>query len=159
MKPGSPCLHGATVTNPLTRVSNKGMSTDMTEDELADRVRAASGGDKEAARAVLEAIQDDVYGLALRMLGHPVDAEDAAQEILLIVLTNLGSFRGESAFRPGCGGWRRITSPASEKGAARRSRSKRWTIACAPDFVTSERPPRPGERALARSSAFVAPRR
>jgi RNA polymerase sigma factor (sigma-70 family) len=33
------------------------------------------------------------------MLGHPADAEDAAQEILVIVLTHLGSFRGESAFR------------------------------------------------------------
>jgi RNA polymerase sigma factor (sigma-70 family) len=75
------------------------MSTDMTQDELADRVQAASGGDKEAAQAVLEAIRDDVYELALRMLGHPADAEDAAQEILVIVLTHLSSFRGESAFR------------------------------------------------------------
>src|SRR5258708_24462471 len=31
------------------------------------------------------------------MRGHPADAEDAAQEILIIVLTHLGSFRGESA--------------------------------------------------------------
>lgn len=33
------------------------------------------------------------------MLGHPADAEDAAQEIFVIVLTHLSSFRGESAFR------------------------------------------------------------
>lgn len=31
------------------------------------------------------------------MLGHPADAEDAAQEILVVVLTHLGSFRRESA--------------------------------------------------------------
>ena len=49
-------------------------------------------------RAVVEAVQDPVYRLALRMLGHPADAEDAAQEILVIVVTHLGSFRGESAF-------------------------------------------------------------
>ena len=66
---------------------------------LAEQVRAASAGDKAAARNVLEAIRDDVYELSLRMLGHPADAEDAAQEILVIVLTHLSSFRGESAFR------------------------------------------------------------
>ena len=32
------------------------------------------------------------------MLRHPQDAEDATQEILVRVLTNLGSFRGEAAF-------------------------------------------------------------
>jgi RNA polymerase sigma factor (sigma-70 family) len=66
--------------------------------DLTERARAAAGGDKAAAREVLDAIADDVYELALRMLGHPADAEDAAQEILVIVLTHLGSFRGESAF-------------------------------------------------------------
>jgi RNA polymerase sigma factor (sigma-70 family) len=67
--------------------------------DLAQLVRTASEGDRDAARRVLAAVQDDVYGLALRMLGHPADAEDAAQEILIIVLTHLGSFRGESGFR------------------------------------------------------------
>src|SRR5882724_12590796 len=67
--------------------------------DLAELGRAAAMGDKNAARAILAAVQDDVYGLALRMLGHPADAEDAAQEILVIILTHLGSFRGESAFR------------------------------------------------------------
>jgi RNA polymerase sigma factor (sigma-70 family) len=66
--------------------------------DLMDLARAASGGDKTAAGALLDAVADDVYELALRMLGHPADAEDAAQEILVVVLTHLGSFRGESAF-------------------------------------------------------------
>src|SRR2546422_3223881 len=79
------------------------MSHERTID-LAERARAAAKGDKVAAHAILEAVQDDVYGLALRMLGHPADAEDAAQEILVVVLTHLGSFRGESAFRTW--GWR-----------------------------------------------------
>jgi RNA polymerase sigma factor (sigma-70 family) len=68
-------------------------------DPLIEPARRAAAGDKDAARAVLDAVQDDVYYLALRMLGHPADAEDASQEILLIVLTHLGSFRGESAFK------------------------------------------------------------
>jgi RNA polymerase sigma factor (sigma-70 family) len=33
------------------------------------------------------------------MLGHPADAEDAAQEILVIVVTHLGAFRGESSVK------------------------------------------------------------
>lgn len=67
--------------------------------DLAELARAAAGGDKAAASAFLEGIQDDVYELALRMLGHPADAEDAAQEILVIVITHLGSFRGESSVK------------------------------------------------------------
>ena len=43
-------------------------------------------------------IQDRVYGLSLRMLGHPADAEDASQEILIKVITHLDSYREESAF-------------------------------------------------------------
>jgi RNA polymerase sigma factor (sigma-70 family) len=66
--------------------------------DLLALARAAAAGDAAAVRAVVEAVQDPVYRLALRMLGHPADAEDAAQEILVIVVTHLGSFRGESAF-------------------------------------------------------------
>ncbi|MCL5808020.1 MAG: RNA polymerase sigma factor, partial [Deltaproteobacteria bacterium] len=42
--------------------------------------------------------QDKIYWLALRMLYNPSDAEDASQEILLKIITHLGTFRGESAF-------------------------------------------------------------
>jgi len=69
-----------------------------TDEQLTALIRTATAGDKTAAHQVLGAVQDRVYRLALRMLGHPQDAEDAAQEILLIVLTHLGSFRGESSF-------------------------------------------------------------
>jgi hypothetical protein len=65
--------------------------------QLEAWARAAAAGDRAAAERVLEAIQDRVFRLALRMLGHPQDAEDATQEILVVVLTHLGSFRGESA--------------------------------------------------------------
>jgi RNA polymerase sigma factor (sigma-70 family) len=43
-------------------------------------------------------VRDRIYNLALRMLWHPADAEDATQEILVRLVTHLGSFRGESAF-------------------------------------------------------------
>ena len=73
------------------------MSGEMAD--LEELARAAVTGDQAAATAFLEGIQDDVYELALRMLGHPADAEDAAQEILVIVITHLGSFRGESSVK------------------------------------------------------------
>ena len=73
------------------------MSQTLAPEDLAALARAAAAGDQVAAKAVLGAVQDDVYELALRMLGHPADAEDAAQEILIIVLTHLGSFRAESS--------------------------------------------------------------
>jgi RNA polymerase sigma factor (sigma-70 family) len=43
--------------------------------------------------------QDQVYGLALRMLWHPEDARDATQEILIRIVTRLRTFRAESSFR------------------------------------------------------------
>ncbi len=61
-------------------------------------VSAAKEGDKKALEELILKIQDKVYGLALRMLYNPSDAEDASQEILLKIITHLGTFRGESAF-------------------------------------------------------------
>jgi RNA polymerase sigma factor (sigma-70 family) len=39
-----------------------------------------------------------MYRLALRFLGHPDDAQDACQEILIRIVTRLGSFEGRSKF-------------------------------------------------------------
>jgi RNA polymerase sigma factor (sigma-70 family) len=64
---------------------------------LEQRARSAASGDRQAAEHVLAALQGPIYRLAVRMLGHPHDAEDATQEILVIVLTHLSSFRGDSA--------------------------------------------------------------
>ncbi len=75
------------------------MSRNTTSDAtLEDLVAQAKAGGREALEAVLEAIQDDVYGLALRMLWHPEDAADASQEILVKVVTHLASFRGDPKY-------------------------------------------------------------
>ncbi len=58
----------------------------------------AKNGDKKALEDVIRGIQALIYGLAIRMLWHPADAEDATQEILIKVITHLDSFRGESVF-------------------------------------------------------------
>jgi len=49
---------------------------------LKQLVAAAQAGDEKALEAVVRAIQDDVFDLALRMLGEADDAHDAAQEVL-----------------------------------------------------------------------------
>lgn len=62
-------------------------------------VARAEAGDRNALESVVRAVQQDVCSLALRFLGHPQDAEDATQEILIRVITGLGGFRGDSGFR------------------------------------------------------------
>src|SRR5689334_24847844 len=65
---------------------------------LSQWASQAVAGDRAALERLLRAIQPRLYGLALRMLWHPQDAEDATQEILIRIVTRLGSFRGESGF-------------------------------------------------------------
>jgi hypothetical protein len=60
-------------------------------------VARALAGEQDAVEGVILAIQDDVYGLALRMLGERTAAEDATQEILLQVLTCSSGEAGGSA--------------------------------------------------------------
>ena len=61
-------------------------------------VQDATNGDEAALTNLIEKTQHQVYGIAIRMLGVPQDSEDATQEILLRVITNLARFRGESAY-------------------------------------------------------------
>ena len=68
-------------------------------DPHADLVARARTGDRAAVDALVRESTDLVHRLALRMLGNPPDAEDATQEILVKLVTNLDSFRGDSAFR------------------------------------------------------------
>lgn len=59
---------------------------------------AAVEGNVQALEELLEGIRDSVFNLSLRMLGTIQDAEDASQDILVRVITNLASFRGDSEF-------------------------------------------------------------
>jgi RNA polymerase sigma factor (sigma-70 family) len=64
-------------------------------DELA---RRAAEGDRGALADLVRGLQHPFYRLALRFLGHPQDAEDATQEVLIRIVTHLGSFEGRSKF-------------------------------------------------------------
>jgi RNA polymerase sigma factor (sigma-70 family) len=70
----------------------------MMDSNIDKQVELAVTGEKKALENLVVYIQDRVYKLALRMLAHPQDAEDAAQEILIKVITHLSSFRKESKF-------------------------------------------------------------
>lgn len=67
--------------------------------ELELQVRAAKEGDDIALEAVVRGIQDQVHRLSIRMLVNTEDAFEATQEILILVVTKLSTFRGDSAFR------------------------------------------------------------
>lgn len=69
-----------------------------TDQEIKTLVEQATAGDKKALEALAAGVQDMVFNLSLRMLGTFADAEDAAQDILLKMITHLSSFRGDSAF-------------------------------------------------------------
>lgn len=68
------------------------------QEEILNLVDKAVEGDKKALEGLILSVQDMIYNLSLRMLGTPCDAEDATQEILIKVMTQLSSFRKESAF-------------------------------------------------------------
>jgi RNA polymerase sigma factor (sigma-70 family) len=65
---------------------------------VEEAIPLAKGGNTEALDFIVRQVQPKIYLVALRMLWHPEDAKDATQEILLRIITNLGSFRGESSF-------------------------------------------------------------
>ncbi len=69
-----------------------------TDEELQALIEEAAAGDKEALETVIKSVQDLIFNLSLRMLGTFPDAEDAAQDILLKVITHLSSFKKESSF-------------------------------------------------------------
>lgn len=92
---------------------------------LEELVTRAQAGDRAALEAVVAAVQREIYGLALRFLWHPQDAEDATQEILIRLITRLGSFRGDSAFRT----WTyRIACNALLSLKRRRMEQVNWTF-------------------------------
>jgi RNA polymerase sigma factor (sigma-70 family) len=64
---------------------------------LDDFARRAREGDRDALEALVHGLQAPIYRVALRMLGLPEPARDATQEILILVITQLSAFRGESA--------------------------------------------------------------
>ena len=72
------------------------MDTDKQTQQL---VREAVQGSGSALEEIVRRIQHPIYSLSLRMLLNRQDAEDAAQEIIIRVITNLRTYRFEGSFR------------------------------------------------------------
>lgn len=70
----------------------------MIQNEMVALIEKAVDGDKKALEDLIISVQDMIYNLSLRMLGAPCDAEDATQEIIIKIMTQLSTFRKESAF-------------------------------------------------------------
>jgi RNA polymerase sigma-70 factor (ECF subfamily) len=68
------------------------------EPDLEALARRAADGDREALEALLAAIQPRVRRICGRMLLYPQDAEEAAQDALLLVATRISGFEGRSRF-------------------------------------------------------------
>lgn len=65
----------------------------------ASLIAEALGGNKQALERLIRRHQGYIYNIALRLFLDPDDALDATQEVLIKVITSLGTFRGESQFR------------------------------------------------------------
>lgn len=55
-------------------------------------------GDRKALEQLLAGVQDLVFNLSLRMLGTIIEAQDASQDIMVKIITNLSSFKQNSLF-------------------------------------------------------------
>ena len=64
--------------------------------DLDALARDAAAGDRKGLGELCRGLQHLVYRLALQFFSHRQDAEDATQEILVKVITNLGAFEGRS---------------------------------------------------------------
>lgn len=72
--------------------------TDATATDTLETLAArAVGGDATALADLCRRLEVPVFRLCLRMLGDLQDAEDAAQDILVLVVTHLSQFEGRSA--------------------------------------------------------------
>ena len=68
----------------------------VTDGELVDRARA---GNTAAFEELVERHRDAVYRAALAALGNDADAEDVAQEALVLAYRRIGQFRGDASVR------------------------------------------------------------
>ena len=77
-----------------------GLRAVMAETTIDERViEACRDGDREAFRLLFEAYKDRVFSIAVYTFdGDETAASDVAQQVFLKLMTNIGQFRGDSAF-------------------------------------------------------------
>lgn len=78
--------------NPFNEITEE----HVTDASLVEKVKA---GDRSALETLVLRHQAWIFNVAVRMVFHPHDAEEVTQEVLVKVVTSLGTFKGESKFR------------------------------------------------------------
>jgi RNA polymerase sigma-70 factor (ECF subfamily) len=121
------------------------------ERHLLARCRA---GDTRAFAALVDRYRDRAYGLALRLVRSPADAEEVAQDAFVRAWRSLADFRGDSAF----GTWlyRIVWRRALDRSAALRTRRERETpLEDAPDVARTAAAAGTGDAALGSGSDWA----
>jgi RNA polymerase sigma factor (sigma-70 family) len=83
----------------MAKIPNPLADTATGEGRDQELVRLTQTGSREALEELVVRHQPWIYNLALRMVYHPQDAEDATQEVLIKLLTRLSTFDGRSSLR------------------------------------------------------------
>ncbi len=68
----------------------------MNEQEL---IKKSLKGDRTSLELLINSVKEFIFNMSLRFLYNREDAEDATQEILIKIVTNLGNFKGKSQFK------------------------------------------------------------
>ena len=113
------------------------------ERALVERARA---GDQDAFRVLVDQHRDRAYGLAVRILRSPADAEEVAQDAFVRAWLALPGYRAEARFVT----WlhRIVARRAYDRAAVLKSRRQRETaIGEAADMADAAAPAAPAERA------------
>jgi RNA polymerase sigma factor (sigma-70 family) len=75
--------------------------SEKTDEKIKDEdlIKSALGGNKHSLEELIKRHQNWIYNLSLRMVFYPDDAKDITQEVLIKIITKLGTFEGKSSFK------------------------------------------------------------
>lgn len=93
--PEPPVEESAESEVPLDPAAAERKRADVRDRRLIRRLRQ---GDQRAFEELVGLYQNRIYGLMLRMIGNPEEAEDLAQEVFITVHRAINSYRGEGRF-------------------------------------------------------------
>ncbi|MGH1564680.1 RNA polymerase sigma factor [Mumia sp. DW29H23] len=96
------------------------MSSPSSREMPPDLVARARSGDPEALEDLLTIVRPAVVRRCSRFLPHTEDAEDAAQDALVAIAQNIGSYRGTGSFE----GWVTVIASNSARMTYRRLRRR-----------------------------------
>ncbi len=80
----------------MSQYDDNGGEKDRPSDE--ELVRAYLAGDANAFEELASRYESTIMNMAYRLLGNRTDASDVCQEVFVLLLRKLGSFRGEAKF-------------------------------------------------------------